>query len=82
MKLNNTYDIYYDEEGDFLEITFGEVPKNEYSEQIEPGIFVTKNERTNELYSLGIISFKKRCHVLKELVKKFNLSFPLTISFS
>ena len=82
MKLNNTYDIYYDEEGDFLEITFGEVPENEYSEQIEPGIFVTKNEKTNELYSLGILGFKKRCHILKELLKRFNLKFPLTISFS
>ena len=77
-----TYDIYYDEEGDFLEITFGEVPENEYSEQIEPGIFITKNEKTKELYSLGILGFKKRCHVLKELLKRFNLKFPLTISFS
>ncbi len=82
MKSNNTYDIYYDEEGDFLEITFGEVPENEYSEQIEPGIFVTKNEKANELYSLGILGFKKRCHILKELLKRFNLKFPLTITFS
>lgn len=29
-----TYDIYYDEQGDFLEITFGLPPKTEYSDEI------------------------------------------------
>ena len=43
---------------------------------------IWRNQKTNELYSLGIIGFKKRCHVLKELVKRFNLKFPLTITFS
>ncbi len=77
---NNTYDIYYDKEGDFLEVTFGEPPENEYSEQIESGIFITRNEKTNQLYGVSILSFKKRCHVLSEIFKKINVDFPLKIS--
>jgi len=79
---NNTYDIYYDEEGDFLELTFGEPPENEYSEQTESGIFITKNEKTNQLYGIGILGFKKRCYVLNEILKKMNINFPLNISCS
>ena len=77
---NNTYEIYYDEEGDFLEITFGEPPENEYSEQTEPGIFITKNEKTNQLYGIGILGFKKRCYILNEILNKMNINFPLNIS--
>jgi len=75
-----TYDIYYDKEGDFLEILFGNPPKNESTEEIDHGIFVTKNVETNELRAIGILSFKERCHVLNEILKKLNINFPLNIS--
>ena len=75
-----TYDIYYDEAGDFLEITLGVPPKTEYSDEIEPGVFITKDEETNEIKGIGILDFKKRCHVLNEILKRMNISFPLNIS--
>ena len=77
--MNKTYDIYYDEESDFLEVFFGEAPENEYSEEIEPGIFITKNEDDSSLRGIGIFSFKKRCNVLKDLFKRFDINFPLNI---
>ena len=40
MEEPNTYDIYYDEQGDFLEILFGDAPENECTEQVDSGIFI------------------------------------------
>ncbi len=76
------YGIYYDEEGDFLEITFGEPPKIEYSDEIEEGIFITRDEETDEVYSIGILSFKKRVEVLSRILLKFNKKLPVEIDIS
>lgn len=78
---NNTYNIYYDKEGDFLELTLGEPPHNEGTEELESGIFVTKNLETNEIYSIGIVSFKKKYHLLNNILKRLNVNFPLSISY-
>ena len=75
-----TYDIYYDPEGDFLEIILGVPPNNSYADEIEPGIFISKDEKTNKAFAIGILSFKKRSHVLKEILKKMNIDFPLNIT--
>ncbi|MBI5803063.1 DUF2283 domain-containing protein [Candidatus Pacearchaeota archaeon] len=75
------YDIYYDEEGDFLEISFDDPPETEYTEDLDSGIFVTKDEKTDEIKSIGILDFKKRPHVLRETLQKYNLKFPLKIAF-
>tara|TARA_Y100000034_G_C6902101_1_gene417480 strand:- start:3573 stop:3830 length:258 start_codon:yes stop_codon:yes gene_type:complete len=77
-----TYDIYYDESGDFLEITFGVPPKTEYSNEIEPGVFITKDEETNEVKGVGILDFKKRVQLLKEILKRVNKRLPIEISIS
>ena len=82
MTEQETYDIYYDEAGDFLEITFGVPPKTEYSEEIEPGVFITKDEKTNEIKGVGILSFKKRVQILKEVLNKINKKLPLEINLS
>lgn len=79
MKECNTYNIYYDEEADFLEITFGEPPKESYAEEIEPGIFIRRNEKTNKIMGIGILSFKKRAQVLKTILERINLQLPLEI---
>ena len=81
MEEGQTYDVYYDEMGDFLEVTFGSPPENEGTEQIEPGIFITKNTDTGEISAVGILSFKKRHYILKEILQKYNLKFPLKIAF-
>ena len=80
--MNQTYEIYYDEEGDFLEITIGEPPKKEYSDEIEEGVFITKDEDTNEIKGIGILSFKKRVQILKQILKRVNIKLPLEINLS
>ncbi len=79
---HQTFDIYYDEEGDFLELTFGLPPKDCLTDEIEEGVFVTKNEKTNELYGIGILSFKKRAEILRNILNKFKIRFPLEINIS
>jgi UDP-N-acetylglucosamine:LPS N-acetylglucosamine transferase len=74
-----TYEIHYDEVADFLEIFLGE-PSECYAEEIEPGIVVRKDEKTNKVKSIGIFSFKKRAIALREILKKINLNFPLDVS--
>lgn len=82
MKEGQTYDIHYDEMGDFLEITFGAPPENEGTEQIESGIFITKNTDTNEVYSVGILSFKKRPEILNKILSRFGKKLPNEIDIS
>jgi len=76
---HNTYDIYYDKEGDFLEVSFGESSEEGTTEEIEPGIFITKGTKTKEVKNIGILNFKKRTHILKEILKKVDMEFPLEI---
>jgi len=82
MEINEfkTYDIYYDTEGDFLEITLGTPPKKSYMDEIEPGVFISKDEETNKTFAIGILSFKKRCYILNVILKKMNIDFPLDIN--
>jgi len=77
---NKTYDISYDEGADFLEVFLGP-PSNCLAEEVEPGIFIRKDEKTNEIKSIGIFSFKKRTQILKEILQKINIKIPLDISF-
>ena len=78
---NHTYEIYYDEIGDFLEIFFGE-PTKCYTEEPEQGTFIRKDQETNEIKSIGILSFKKRgTQVLTKLLLQTNKKIPLNISF-
>jgi len=77
-----TYGIYYDEKADFLEVTFGEPPEIEYTDEIEQGVFITRNEKTEEVYSIGILSFRKRAEILKNILLKFNKKLPSEIDIS
>jgi len=65
--------FYYDEEGDFLEISVGE-PTECYAEEIEPGVFVRIDKETGEAKSLSILDFRKRAHVR-------DIEFNLPIGF-
>lgn len=79
---NQTYDVYYDKEADFLEISLGEPTKDGTTEEIEPGIFVTREAETNEVKNIGILDFGKRVTILKKVLNKFNIAFPLDINIS
>jgi len=73
------YEIHYDEEADFLEVFFGE-PTACLAEEIEPDIFVRRDEKTNEVKSVMIFGFKKRAGILKEILEKINMKLPLSVN--
>jgi len=72
----STYEIYYDKDADFLEVFLGE-PSDCFAEEPEQGVFIRKDENTQEVKSIGIIGFKRRAELLQKLLKKFNLAFPI-----
>ena len=69
--------VYYDEEGDFLEISIGK-PTKCVAEEVEPGIFLRKDEKTKEVKSVSIVSFRKRSKDLKDI----KLDLPIEVNFS
>ncbi|HLC32967.1 MAG TPA: DUF2283 domain-containing protein [Candidatus Nanoarchaeia archaeon] len=68
--------VYYDEESDFLEISVGK-PTKCYADEVKPGIFLRKDEKTHEIKSIGILSFKKR-----SAAKDIELNLPVNIAIS
>jgi len=76
--MEQIYEVYYDEIADFLEIFIGN-PSKCNSDEIEPGIFIRKDENTDAIKSIGIFAFRKRAIVLKDVLEKLNLTFPLKI---
>lgn len=69
--------IHYDEKGDFLEIAAGK-PSECYAEEVKPGVFVRIDEKTKEVKSIGILSFKKRANGINDI----KLDLPLEVNFS
>jgi uncharacterized protein YuzE len=80
MKEHRTYDVYYDEEADFLEVSFEESAKKGTTEEIEEGVFVTRDIDTKRVANVGILSFKKRVDVLKKVLILLNKRLPIEIS--
>lgn len=68
--------VYYDEEGDFLEISVGK-PTKSYAEEVRDGVFIRKDEVTDEIKSIGILSFKKRAKSLHDI----EVDVPVEITF-
>jgi len=71
--MKNKTRLYYDEEGDFLEISIG-VPTECYAKEIKPGVFVRIDKKTGEAKSLGVLDFRKRTHLR-------DIEFDLPIGF-
>lgn len=69
--------IYYDEEGDFLEINVGGYTEGYFRDAGE-GITERINEKTGKITGIAILSFKKRTQKLKDL--KINLPVNLEIT--
>jgi len=61
--------IYYDEEGDYLEIFIGS-PKPNYGEDIASGVTVFKDEETDEIIGIGVLNFRKKAKSLKDIELK------------
>jgi hypothetical protein len=73
--MSNKTRFYYDEEGDFLEISLGE-PTECYAEEIKPGVFLRFDKKTNEMKSISILDFKNRSN-LKDIEFDLPISFKL-----
>lgn len=67
--------IYYDEEGDFLEITNGNI-SNCYFDNIGNGVFQITDKKTKEVKGIAIHSFKARTKQ-----DSIQLNLPFKFSF-
>ncbi len=68
--------IYYDEEGDFLELHVGKFTKG-YFRNLGDGIFERIDEKTGEVMGIAIHGFKKRTKDLKDL--EIDLPFEIKL---
>ena len=68
--------IYYDEEGDYLEIFIKKAPN--YGEEITSGITIYKDEETDDAIGIGILNFRQKAKKLHEL----ELNLPFKVNFS
>ena len=75
----NTYDVHYDEESDFLEISFGLPAEEGTTEEIEEGIFITRDIETQEIKNVGILDFKQRAVILRQILNNLNLRLPVDV---
>ncbi|MBI2657137.1 hypothetical protein HYX08_00410 [Candidatus Woesearchaeota archaeon] len=69
--------VYYDEEGDFLEISAGK-PSKCIASELGNGVFIRKDEKSEEVKSIGILNFKKRTKDLKDI----KVEIPVEVNFS
>ena len=58
--------VHYDEEGDFLEISVGK-PTKCIANEVKPGVFIRRDEKTDEVKSIGILDFKTRTKNVKDI---------------
>jgi len=66
--------VYYDEEGDFLEINIGEFTEG-FFKDIGEGIAERIDEKTGKVTGIAILSFKKRT----EQGKGFKIDLPVNL---
>ena len=67
--------VYYDEEGDYLEIRIGD-PTENYGEDVNDNITIFKDEKTDEIVGIGILNFKK-----KTSLNNLEIDLPIDINF-
>jgi len=75
--MKGNMNIYYDEEGDFLEINIGEYTEG-YFRDIGDGISERIDEKTGKVTGIAILDFKKRTENLKDL----KISLPVKIELT
>lgn len=69
--------IYYDEEGDYLEVLFKE-SKADYGDDIAEDIVLFRDQETDEVIGIGIFNFKLHTKDLNDL----KLKLPVKINLS
>ena len=75
--MNGKLKIYYDEEGDYLEILVKRGVPN-YGEDVTSGVSVFKDEETEEVIGIGILNFRKKARNFDEL----EINLPFEVNFS
>ena len=75
--MENKMNIYYDNEGDFLEITSGDISSSSF-DNLGNGVFKIIDKNTNEVRGIALFNFKARTKKLDEL----NISLPFRFSFA
>jgi len=75
--MGSEMNIYYDEEGDYLEIASGDISES-YFENLGNGIFQIIDKKTKETKGFAVFSFKKRTRSLDMI--KLSLPFKLEIA--
>ncbi len=69
--------LYYDEEGDFLEINMGDYKEGSFR-NLGDGIFERVDPKTNKVIGIAIHGFKKRTKKLDDI----GLSLPFNIELT
>ncbi len=64
--------LYYDEEGDFLELNIGKYTEG-FFRNLGNGIFERVDKKTNKVTGVAVMAFRKRTQGLKEI----EVSLPL-----
>ena len=72
--MKGNLNLYYDEEGDFLEIGIGN-PTEGYFKNLGKGVFKRIDEKTNKVVGIAIMGFRKRTAGLKDV----KVSLPVEI---
>ena len=75
--MNQELSVYYDDEGDLLEIRIGK-PTIAYMRDLGNDVFERVDEKTGEIRGFSILNFKKRTEKLKPI--EVSLPFKLRIS--
>lgn len=75
--MKDQLNIYYDNEGDLLEIRVGN-PTPAYYEEINDGVFERRDEKTGKIRGFAIFSFRKRM----EKNDSINVPLPVKIQLS
>ncbi|MBU1975540.1 MAG: hypothetical protein KKG59_04000 [Nanoarchaeota archaeon] len=71
----NDLQLYYDNEGDYLELQVGRYSKGHFR-NLGNGIFERVDEKTNKVTGIGVLGFKKRT---KDQDLRLSLPFSLNI---
>ena len=72
--MKNKLNIYYDEEGDFLEFRIGKPASSTYN-NIGNDIFQRVDDKTGKVKGFAIFNFKKR----NEKIKNIDVSLPVEL---
>ncbi len=76
--MKENLNIYYDEEGDFLELNIGEHKEESYFKNLGKGVFEIIDRETNKIKGIAIMGFKKRTQDFKEVKVSLPVKIELT----